>query len=362
MHAVGLIRGDGIGPEIADATVRVLAATGVAIDWRPLVIGQEARRRFGTELPWESLEEARRLGVVLKAPLVAERRSGGVVVDRPSGPHRHPTVNNGLRRELDTFVNLRPVRGWVGVSGPYVALDVVIVREVTEDIYSGLERQVDGDTAEAIKRVTGSASRRVTRFACEYARREGRRTVMAIHKANVLHLTDGLFLESARAVTADYPDLAFDDRMVDAACYLLVKHPKQFDVLVMPNQYGDIVSDLVAGLVGSLGLAPGANIGEHVAMYEAAHGAAPDIAGKNVANPLGLILSGVLLLERLGERQAAARVREAVGRLLSEGKTLTSDLGGRATTTEITSQLCRLLDESCQQDRPPDETGKRVGA
>jgi isocitrate dehydrogenase (NAD+) len=346
MHSVGLIRGDGIGPEIADATVRVLAATGVAIDWRPIAIGQDARRQYGAELPWDSLEQARRLGVVLKAPLVAERQSGGVVVDAPSGPRRHPSVNNGLRRELDAFVNLRPVRGWQGVSGPYASLDVVIVRELTEDTYSGLERQVDEDTAEATKRITGTASRRVARFACEYARSEGRRTVTAIHKANVLHLTDGLFLESARRVAAEYPDLEFQDRMVDATCYLLVKHPAQFDVLLMPNQYGDIVSDLVAGLVGSLGLAPGANIGEHVAMYEAAHGAAPDIAGRNVANPLGLILSGVLLLERLGERPAAARVRRAVGRLLEEGRMLTPDLGGTASTSQMTERLCQLIEES----------------
>lgn len=345
VYSVGLIRGDGIGPEIADATVRVLEATGVAFDWQPIAIGQEARSRFGSELPWESLEQARRIGLILKAPLIAERQSGGIVVDAPSGPRRHPSVNNGLRRELGAFVNLRPAMGWRGVSGAYTSLNVVLVRELTEDTYIGIERRIDDDTVEAAKRITGTASRRIARFACEYARSEGRRTVTAIHKANVLHLTDGLFLESVRGVAADYPELTFDDRMVDAACYLLVKRPAEFDVLVLPNQYGDIVSDLVAGLVGSLGLAPGANIGDDVAMYEAAHGAAPDIAGRNIANPLGLLLSGALLLDRVGERPAAARVREAVARLLAEPDALTPDLGGTASTTQMTDTLCRLVGE-----------------
>jgi isocitrate dehydrogenase (NAD+) len=263
---------------------------------------------------------------------------------RVEGRH-YPSVNNALRRELGAYANLRPVRGYAGVSGAYDGLDLVIVREVTEDLYLGLERQVDADTAEAVKRITRPASRRIARFACDYAVRHGRRTVTAVHKANVLHRTDGLFLESVRAVAADYPGLRFDDRMVDAACYHLVKVPGQFDVLVLPNQYGDILSDLAAGLVGSLGLAPGGNFGPDVAVFEAAHGAAPDIAGRGIANPLGLILSGALLLDHLGESAAAARVRRGVELVLAEGRWLTPDLGGRATTAELTRAVCdRLAD------------------
>lgn len=196
------------------------------------------------------------------------------------------------------------------------------------------------------KRITGTASRRVARFACDYARAQGRRRVTAVHKANVLHLTDGLFLESVRRVVAEHPLLEFDDRMIDAACYLLVKHPELFDVVVLPNQYGDIVSDLVAGLAGSLGLAPGVNIGDEVALFEAAHGAAPDIAGRNVANPIGLILSGALMLDHLGERAAASCVRTAVARLLEEGTALTPDLGGSASTSALADRLCQLVQDS----------------
>lgn len=346
MHTVGLVRGDGIGPEISDAAVRVVAATGVEIDWQAIVVGHEAKRRFGRDLPVASLAQARRLRVLLKAPLLAERCSGGVMVDDPAGPRRHPSVNNGLRRELGAYVNLRPVRGWPRVSGAYHALDLVIVRELTEDLYCGIERQVDTDTAEATKRITGTASRRVARFACDYAMRAGRRRVTAVHKANVLHLTDGLFLESVRQVVAEHPELEFDDRMIDATCYLLVKQPELFDVLVLPNQYGDIVSDLAAGLAGSLGLAPGVNFGEEVAIFEAAHGAAPDIAGLNVANPIGLILSSALLLDHLEERSAAARLRAGVAWLLEEGKTLTPDLGGGASTSALTDRLCGLVQDS----------------
>lgn len=344
MTRAALIRGDGIGPEIADATVRVMAAAGARIEWAEVPIGQDARRRYGAELPWSSLEAIQRLGLVLKAPLIAERLSGGVVVEANGATRRHPSVNNGLRRELGLYVNARPVRGWPGISGPYTGMDIVLMREVTEDIYSGIERQVDSDCAEAVKRITGTASRRIARYACEYAVKLGRRTVTAIHKANVLHLTDGLFLESVRAVVSGYPGLIFDDRMVDAACYLLVKKPEVFDVMVLPNQYGDILSDLAAGLAGSLGLAPGANIGEKAAMFEAAHGAAPDIAGKGLANPVSLILSGAMMLDHIGELEAAARIRSAVERVFREGRYLTPDLGGTASTDCLAGAICAAME------------------
>ncbi len=342
MYRVAVISGDGIGPEITTATLRVLEATGVGFEWLETPVGTAARRQCGSELPWESVEAIRRAGVALKAPLIAERQSGGVVVRGPDGERRYPSVNNGLRRELGAFVNLRPVRGWP-ISGRYADLDLVIAREITEDTYVGLERWADPDTAEAVKRISRGASLRVARFAFEWARRHGRRKVTAVHKANVLHLTDGLFLECARLTARDYPEIEFDDRMIDAACYLLVKQPRLFDVLVAPNQYGDIISDLAAGLIGSLGLAPGANIGPETAIFEASHGAAPDIAGKGVANPAGLILSGAMLLDFLGETAAAERIRRALAAVLDAGRELTPDLGGSATTDQFARAICREL-------------------
>jgi isocitrate dehydrogenase (NAD+) len=296
-------------------------------------------------LPWDSLQQIRKLGVAIKGPLIAQRASGGVHVESPEGVRRHASINNGLRRELGAFANLRPLRGWPRISGRYENLDIVIVRELTEDLYIGCERQVDDDTAEAIKRISRSATSRVTRFACEYAVAAGRKRVTAVHKANVLHLTDGLFLESARQTAKEYPSLLFDDQMIDAACYRLVKYPEQFDVLVLPNQYGDIFSDLAAGLIGSLGLAPGANIGSQATFFEATHGAAPDIAGRGEANPIALILSGAMLLDHLGERDAAGRIRRGIESALAGGQTLTPDLGGVASTTELTQSICRALQE-----------------
>lgn len=346
MHNAALIRGDGIGPEICDSTLQVVEASGAQLHWDEVLIGQQARRKLDTELPWESLERVRRLKVALKGPLLAQRCDGGVHVEAEGAVRHYPSINNGLRRELGAFVNLRPLRGWPGVSGRYHALDLVIMRELTEDIYLGLERRVDDDVAEATKRITGAASRRLAHFACEYALRAGRKKVTAIHKANVLHLTDGLFLQSVRSVVCDYPALEFDDQMVDAAFYQVVKRPEMFDLLVLPNQYGDIMSDLAAGLVGSLGLAPGANVGPDVSFFEAAHGAAPDIAGRGVANPIALILSGALLLDHVAERDAAERIRRAVAAVLAEGRCLTPDLGGTASTAELTRAICAHIERA----------------
>lgn len=346
MYEVALIRGDGIGPEITDAAIEVIEALGVELRWRELPAGEEAQRRMGSPLPWETLEGIRRIGVALKAPLAAPRCSGGVVVEHDGVQRRYPSVNNALRRELGLFVNVRPLRGWPSVSGAYAGLDLVILREITEDIYSGLERSVNGDCAEAIKRVTRAATERLARYACEFALRHGRRRICAVHKANVLHLTDGLFLRIVRDVVSRFPDLEFQESAVDAICYWLVKEPQNFEILVCPNQYGDILSDLGAALVGSLGLAPGANLGEQVAVFEAAHGTAPDVAGRGIANPLALILSAGMMLEYLGERQAAARLRRAIAKLLERPEWLTPDLGGRAGTSALTRALCELIDET----------------
>ena len=339
-YDVAIIRGDGIGPEISEATQRVLEAAGASIRWHDAPAGEDGLARAGRELPLSTIETIRRLGVALKAPLLAGRCTGGVVVEDNGRSRRHPSVNNGIRRELNLFVNVRPVRGWADLSGAYAALDIVIMREITEDIYSGIERKLDGGAAEAVKRVTRSACERLARYACEYALRYGRRTINAIHKANVLHLTDGLFLETVRAVTSGFASLGFSETAVDAACYGLVKKPQSFDVMVMPNQYGDIVSDLAAALAGSLGLAPGANIGADAAVFEAAHGAAPDITGKGIANPIGLILSGAMMLDHLGEADAAARVRAAVDAVLADPRLRPPDLGGSAGTAVLTDALC----------------------
>jgi isocitrate dehydrogenase (NAD+) len=344
MREVAIIRGDGIGPEISEATQQVLETAGAALRWQEVILGQEAKRRWGSELPAESVERIRRIGVALKAPLIAEPRSGGLWIEGHGERRRYPSVNNGLRRELGAYANLRPVLGFPGVSGRYQNLDIILVRELTEDTYAGIERQPEEGRAEAVKLVTREASERIARFACDYAVRHGRRKITAVHKANVLHLADGLFLESVRGVVAQHPELSFDDRMVDAACYLMVKEPGLFDVLVLPNQYGDILSDLAAGLVGSLGLVPGVNIGPGVAVFEAAHGAAPDIAGKGIANPIGLILSGAMLLDHLGQREAAERVRRAVARVLAAGRCQTPDLGGHSSTRELTRAICAEIE------------------
>lgn len=340
MREIAVISGDGIGPEITEATQRVLEASGAKLRWVDTPAGEAARARHGHELPGSTLETIRRLGVVLKAPLAAGRRTGGVVVENNGHPRRHPSVNNALRRELELFVNVRPVRGWANISGRYAAMDIVIMREVTEDIYSGLESQVNEDCAEAVKRVTRQASERIARFSCEFAIRHGRRTIHAIHKANVLHLTDGLFLGAVQETVARYPGLVFSETAIDAACYLLIKNPAAFDIMVCPNQYGDILSDVAAGLAGSLGLAPGANLGDRIAMFEAAHGAAPDIAGRGIANPISLILSAAMLLDHIGQSEAARRVRAAVDEALSDPRCLTADLGGTAKTSDLTDALC----------------------
>jgi isocitrate dehydrogenase (NAD+) len=333
-HTITLIPGDGIGPEVTDAVVKILASTGVAIDWERHDAGVRAVETTGKTLPQALLDSIIRNRVALKGPVTTPIGEG------------FTSVNVGLRKTLDLYSNLRPVANLPGVTARFQNIDLVIVRENTEDLYSGLEHVVIPGVVESLKIITEKASTRIARFAFEHARANGRKKVTAIHKANIMKLGDGLFLESARAVAKQFADVAYDERIVDAACMQLVMKPEQFDVMLLPNLYGDIVSDLCAGLVGGLGLVPGANLGEKGAVFEAVHGSAPDIAGQNVANPIALLMSALMMLDHIGERAAAARIRAALTRVLTAGRVRTRDLGGDATTSGFAEALCAEIEAS----------------
>src|SRR5688572_17313542 len=323
-HRVTLIPGDGIGPELAEATRRVLDASGVSFDWEVQDAGEGVMGQYGTPLPDHVLESVRRNRVALKGPITTPVGSG------------FRSVNVTLRQVLGLYANLRPARSIKGLETRYEDVDLVIVRENTEDLYAGIEHMVGKDAAESIKIITREASERIARFAFDYAVANGRKKVTAVHKANIMKLSDGLFLESCATVAKDYEGrVEFEDRIVDNMCMQLVQKPDQYDVLVLPNLYGDIVSDLAAGLVGGLGVAPGANIGEKAAVFEPVHGSAPKYAGQNKANPTALILSGALMLRHLGEVAAADAVESAVREVIAAGKTVTYDLGGSAGTREF---------------------------
>jgi isocitrate dehydrogenase (NAD+) len=314
-YRVTLIPGDGTGPELTDAMRRVLEATGVSFEWEVREAGADVMDEYGTPLPKPVLESIRRNKVAIKGPITTPVGSG------------FRSVNVAIRKILDLYANLRPARTLPGVRSRYDNVDVVVVRENTEDLYAGIEHDVIPDeAAESIKIITRRGSERIVRFAFEYARKNGRRKVTAVHKANIMKLTDGLFLRVAEQVAAGYPDIAFEDRIVDNMCMQLVQRPEEYDVLVMPNLYGDIVSDLASGLVGGLGVAPGANIGQEVAVFEPVHGSAPKYAGQNKVNPTATILSGALMLRHLGEMEAAQRVERAVAAVIGEGQHVTYDL------------------------------------
>ena len=314
-HRVTLIPGDGTGPELVQAMRLVLEATGVPLQWEVQEAGLAVFEREGTPLPDRVLQSIRRNKVAIKGPMTTPIGTG----------FRSATV--GLRQALDLYANLRPAKTFPGVRSRYQGIDLVIVRENTEDLYAGIEHVViPGEAAESIKIITRRASERIVRFAFEYARLQGRHTVTAVHKANILKLTDGLFLDVARQVASDYPDIAFNDRIVDNMCMQLVQHPEEYDVLVLPNLYGDIVSDLASGLVGGLGLAPGANIGSECAVFEPVHGSAPKYAGQDKVNPTATILSGMMMLRHLGEEKAAVAIEKAVSAVIAEGKYVTYDL------------------------------------
>lgn len=330
-HTITLIPGDGIGPEVTEAVLRILTASGVSIEWDRHLAGVLAFERSGHTLPVELIESIRRNKVALKGPVTTPIAGG------------FASVNVGLRKALDLFSNLRPVWNLPGVNARFQGVDLVIVRENTEDLYAGLEHEVVPGVVESLKIITERASTRIAHFAFTHARRHGRRRVTAIHKANIMKLSDGLFLECCRTVSREYTDIKYDERIVDATCMHLVMNPSQFDVLVMPNLYGDIVSDLCAGLVGGLGVVGAANLGTDIGVFEAVHGSAPDIAGKNLANPTALLLSAVMMLRHIDEDAAADRIMSALGQVLITGQTRTLDLGGTATTTTFADAVCHAL-------------------
>ena len=323
MHKVTLIQGDGIGPEIVAATLTVVEATGVKVAWEEASAGEEALEKYGTPLPEETLASLQKNKVGLKGPLTTPIGSG------------YRSINVALRKALDLYANLRPAKSYPGVNSPYREIDLVVVRENTEDLYAGVEHMVGLDAAESIKIITRRASERIVRYAFEYARQHNRRKVTAVHKANILKLSDGLFLETARSVAVQYPEIEFEERIVDNMAMQLVQKPHLYDVMVMPNLYGDILSDLCAGLVGGLGVAPSANVGDTVALFEPVHGSAPKYRGEDKVNPTAMILTAALMLRYLGEEEAASRIERAVAEVLREGKTVTYDLGGSAGTAAM---------------------------
>ncbi len=330
-YSVTLIPGDGIGPEVAHAVRDVIDATGVEITWNEMQAGAEVINRYGTPLPEKTLDSVRRDKVALKGPIGTPIGTG------------FRSVNVEIRKRLELYANFRPARSIPGVKSRYKDVDLIVIRENTEGLYSGLEHVVVPGVVESLRIVTEKSSERIVRAAFDIARKYNRKKVTSVHKANILKLSDGLFLEVARKVARDYPDIEYDETIVDATAMKLVLDPSQFDVMVMENLFGDIVSDLTSGLIGGLGVAPSANIGKKYSMFEAVHGTAPDIAGKGVANPTALLLSGVLMLEHLGEDDAAKRIRLSVEKVIGEGKVVTGDLGGKATTKEYVAELIRHL-------------------
>jgi len=331
-HKVTLIPGEGIGPEVAAATKRVIDAAGVQIDWEELSARTDSATEAGQLVNQAAIDSVRRNRVALKGP-TSTAIAGGA-----------PSVNVALRKTLDLYANLRPVKNLPGVKSRFENVDIVLVRENTEDLYSGLEHEVVPGVVESLKIITERASTRIARFAFEYAKKSGRKKIHAIHKANIMKLSDGLFLKSVRAVAERYKDIEYKELIVDNACMQMVLDPQQFDMLLLPNLYGDVMSDLAAGLVGGLGVVPSGNIGDESAMFEAVHGTAPDIAGKGLANPTALLMSGIMMLDHLGERPAARRVEAALERVYREGKHATRDLGGRATTAEFTDAVIAALE------------------
>jgi isocitrate dehydrogenase (NAD+) len=328
-HRITLIPGDGIGPEVAEATVRVVEATGVAVEWEHVDAGEKALAETGELLPESVYQSLARTHVGLKGP-TATPIGGG-----------HKSINVTLRKKLDLYTNFRPVRMLPGLKTRFqgVPIDMIIFRENTEDLYAGLEHEVVPGVVESLKIITRTASIRIARATFQYVQREGRKKVTAVHKANIMKMSDGLFLTCCREVAADFPAIKYEELIVDNACMQLVMRPETFDVLLLPNLYGDIVSDLAAGLVGGLGIVPGANLGEHDAVFEAVHGTAPDIAGQGKANPTALMQSAVLMLAHVGERDAARRLQSAIERVYAEGKHLTGDLGGTATTSDFAAAI-----------------------
>ena len=330
-HTITLIPGEGIGPEVAAAATRIIDASGVSIEWQAMEARAQVDRRAESFMNSELVESVKKNKIALKGP-IATAIAGGA-----------PSINVGLRKALTLYANLRPVKNLPGVKSRYENVDLVIVRENTEDLYAGLEHTIVPGVVESLKIITEKASTRVAKFAFDYSVKQGRKKIAAIHKANIMKQSDGLFLASVREVAKQYPQIEYREVIVDNACMQMVLNPGQFDLLLMTNLYGDIMSDLAAGLVGGLGVVPSGNIGEEAAVFEAVHGTAPDIAGKGVANPTALLMSGIMMLDYIGEREAARRVENALHAVHREGKTITGDLGGKATTNEFTDAVIAAM-------------------
>ncbi|MEW5974940.1 MAG: isocitrate dehydrogenase (NAD(+)) [Acidobacteriota bacterium] len=330
-HRITLIPGDGIGPEVTEATLKVIEAAGIEVEWERIEAGAEAYEKYGKYLPDELLESIRRNRVAIKGPVTTPIGGG------------FTSINVALRKSLNLFANFRPVRNMPGVKSRFEKVDIIVVRENTESLYSGLEHVVVPGVVESLKIITAEASNRIARFAFEYARRFGRKKISAIHKANIMKLSDGLFLSCVREMAKLYPEITYEELIVDNTCMQMVLDPTQFDVMLLENLYGDIVSDLGAGLVGGLGLVPGANLGETCAVFEPVHGSAPGLAGRNRANPTAMILSAVLMFQHLGEVEKAARIQSAIEATYSLGGVVTQDLGGKASTHEFTEAVVQHL-------------------
>ncbi len=348
MNKITVVPGDGIGPEVVGAACAIIKASGAKVEFEEVLVGLRAEKEFGTALPVGVLESIERNKLALKGP--TQTPFGGnyrINIERIKNGREtrgdYPSIAIALRKELELYVNVRPVKNYPGVATRYENVDLVIFRENSEDLYVGNERMIDDDTAEAVKVITRGATERTARYGFEYLKKTGRKKMTIGHKANVMKLTDGLFLKTGQDVAKDFSGIACDARVIDALCMELVIKPESFDGLLLANLFGDIVSDLAAGLVGGLGVAPGANIGRNCAMFEAVHGSAPDIAGKDIANPMAIILSGVLMLRHIGENAAADRIDAALTRVLAEKKHVTRDLGGDAGTKRFTEAIISKL-------------------
>lgn len=330
-HDIVLIYGDGIGKEVISSAVQVIEATGVKINWDIVEVGQEAIKKFSTPLPDNVIEKIKNKKIALKGPVTTPIGEG------------FRSINVALRKGLNLFANIRPIKSFEGIDSIQKNVDLIIVRENTEDLYSGIEHMVGNDAAESIKIITKEASERICRYAFELARKEKRKKVTLVHKANIMKLSDGLFLKSGKNIAKEYEDIEFEDVIVDAMSMKLVQYPQNYDVIVAPNLYGDILSDLGAGLVGGLGIAPGANMGEKISIFEPVHGSAPDIQGKGIANPISAILSGIMMLKHIGEEDAALVIENAIKEIIKDKNNQTIDLGGKLNTKEFTDKLIEYI-------------------
>jgi isocitrate dehydrogenase (NAD+) len=335
-YKITLIPGDGIGPEVTQAVVRILEATGLRFEWETFQAGAEAYEKYKEYIPKELIESIERTRVALKGPVTTPVGGG------------FSSINVALRKKFELYANFRPIRNLPHIPTRYPDVDLIIVRENTESLYSGLEHEVVPGVVESLKVITEKASTRIARFAFEYARKNRRKKVHAIHKANIMKLSDGLFLRCSRKVAKEYPEITYGEHIVDNTCMQLVINPYQYDILVMENLYGDIISDLCAGLVGGLGLVPSANLGEHCAIFEAVHGSAPDIAGKNIANPTAVLRCALLMLRHIGEPEAAMKIRNALEKVYRTREKLTRDVGGKASTSEFADSVIELMEPSAE--------------